>query len=122
MDCANNKFCRSLNEKDRAVLCAACSLRSFKKGQVTYREDLESLTWIYVSGVMITQTDFENDMLEDGDSHADKYTLADKERFLKYLSGQLSKIDLPDKDEPFLRERMLTMYANPARNFLKIHQ
>ena len=67
MECASNKFCRSLNDADRAVLCANCSLRSFKKGQVTYREDLESLTWIYVSGVMITQTDFEDGMLEHGD-------------------------------------------------------
>ena len=25
-------------------------------------------------------------------------------------------IELPGKDEDYLRERMLTMYANPARN------
>ena len=38
--------------------------------------------------------------------------------FHKYLQGQLAKIDIPDKDEEFLMERMLTMYANPARNHL----
>ena len=37
-----------------------------------------------------------------------------RERFEKYLQGQLAKIKLPEKDEPFLRERMLTMYANPV--------
>jgi hypothetical protein len=31
----------------------------------------------------------------------------------------MAKIELPNKDEAFLRERMLTMYANPVRNYLK---
>lgn len=36
--------------------------------------------------------------------------------FDKYLIGQLNKIDIPQKDEKYLLERMLTMYANPAIN------
>ena len=51
-----------------------------------------------------------------GSSSSDHYTPADVERFERYLQGQLSKIDIPNKDEDFLRERMLTMYANPVRN------
>ena len=54
-----------------------------------------------------------------GTDHSDKYTTADKQTFDKYLAGQLQKIDLPNKDEAFLHERMLTMYANPAINFAK---
>jgi len=46
------------------------------------------------------------------------YTATDEERFEKYLEGQLAKIDIPNKDEEYLRERMLTMYANPLRNKL----
>ena len=46
------------------------------------------------------------------------YTDEDKRRFEKYLQGQLAKISIPNKDEAFLRERMLTMYANPVRNYL----
>ena len=38
---------------------------------------------------------------------------------VKYIDGQLAKIDLPDKDDKFLTERMLTMYANPVINFIK---
>ena len=49
----------------------------------------------------------------DYDTH---YTPADKQRFDDYLQGQLAKIRLADKDEPFLRERILTMYANPVIN------
>lgn len=58
------------------------------------------------------------DSLEGGAQHADKYTAEDKAVFEKYLQGQLAKIDMPGKDEAFLRDRILTMYANPARNFL----
>lgn len=60
------------------------------------------------------------DML-DGTSFAKegKYTEADRQQFEAYLQGQLNKIDLADKNIPFLRERMLTMYANPLRNKMK---
>ena len=52
-------------------------------------------------------------------SSSSHYTSADVERFEQYLQGQLAKIKIPNKDEVFLRERMLTMYANPLRNYLK---
>ena len=58
------------------------------------------------------------DELNGDAANADHYTAADKKRFEDYLSGQLAKITISDKDEPYLRERMLTMYANPLRNKL----
>jgi hypothetical protein len=61
------------------------------------------------------------DELEGTQAHADHYTPKDKERFEQYLQGQLVKIKIPNKDEAFLRERMLTMYANPLRNYLKVN-
>ena len=57
------------------------------------------------------------DLLNGSTEHASCYTRKDVERFQKYLNGQLAKISLPQKDEAFLRERMLTMYANPLRNY-----
>lgn len=60
------------------------------------------------------------DMLEGNEAHAGRYTAEDKAVFEKYLQGQIAKIDIPNKDEAFLRERMLTMYANPARNCLAV--
>ena len=59
------------------------------------------------------------DELNGNEEHAAHYTTADKQRFEKYLNGQLAKINIPNKDEAFLRERMLTMYANPLRNKVK---
>jgi len=58
------------------------------------------------------------DELNGDHAHASYYTEADRQRFEQYLSGQLAKIQLPNKDVPFLRERILTMYANPVRNQL----
>ena len=58
------------------------------------------------------------DELNGNTQYADHYTAADKQRFEDYLQGQMAKITLPEKDEPFLRERMLTMYANPLINHL----
>ena len=58
------------------------------------------------------------DELNGDNANAAHYTDADKMRFEDYLAGQMAKIKLPNKDEAFLRERMLTMYANPVRNKL----
>ena len=51
-------------------------------------------------------------------AYAAHYTDADRQRFETYLSDQLAKISIPNKDEAFLRECMLNMYANPLRNKL----
>jgi len=56
------------------------------------------------------------DELNGDNAYAAHYTNADKQKFEQYLAGQIAKIQLPNKDEAFLRERMLTMYANPVRN------
>jgi hypothetical protein len=58
------------------------------------------------------------DLLSGERRNADHYTQKDEQRFEAYLQGQLAKIKLPEKDDAFLRERMLTMYANPLKNYL----
>ena len=60
------------------------------------------------------------DLLRGSADHADRYTAADRNAFEAYLGGQLDKIKLPNADIEFLRERMLTMYANPAINQLSV--
>ncbi len=58
------------------------------------------------------------DRLDGNGRFSGRYTAVDVQRFEAYIDGQLAKIDLPAKDEDYLRERLLTMYANPARNWL----
>lgn len=60
------------------------------------------------------------DILNGTKEHSSHYDDAYKAMFAKYIEGQLSKIDIPNKDEAFLRERMLEMYANPAKNHLRL--
>jgi hypothetical protein len=56
------------------------------------------------------------DSLHEGELFSNRYSKHDKEVFEKYVNGQIAKIQLPDPDVPFLRERILTMYANPVVN------
>lgn len=57
------------------------------------------------------------DLLSGNKAHAEHYTADDETRFKTYLQQQLAKIELPNPDNDYLKERLLTMYANPARNF-----
>ena len=58
------------------------------------------------------------DLLSGTEEFAAHYTAEDKQRFLGYLDKQLARIDIPNKDEAFLFEKMLQMYANPLKNYL----
>ena len=60
------------------------------------------------------------DLLNNGKDYISHYSGEDKAQFEQYLRQQIDKIDLPNKDEAFLRERLLEMYANPAKNQLAI--
>ena len=59
------------------------------------------------------------DELNGNTAYADNYSKADKQRFDEYLNERIAKVELDGKDEVFLRERILTMYANPAINKMK---
>ncbi len=56
------------------------------------------------------------DLLHGDSAHADHYTAEDKAQFEAYLKGQLDKIEMEGKDDAYLREQMLKMYANPTIN------
>ena len=56
------------------------------------------------------------DLLHGDSAHAGHYTAEDKAQFEVYLKGQLDKIEMEGKDDAYLREQMLKMYANPAIN------
>lgn len=58
------------------------------------------------------------DMLNGVNDQSKNYTAEERQRFEQYLDGQIAKITLPNKDEEFLRQTILTMYANPLRNKL----
>lgn len=62
------------------------------------------------------------DMLNNTHRFERKYTKEQREKFEEYLNGQIAKIDVSDistEEHGWLREMMLTMYANPLKNKLK---
>ena len=60
------------------------------------------------------------DLLENNNQYSNYYTHEEKQTFEDYITGQLNKIQIENKDEAYLRERILTMYANPAINHFKV--
>lgn len=59
-----------------------------------------------------------HDCLSGTETFSSHYTIEEKQRFLKYIDQQLGRIELANKDVPFLREKILLMYANPLTNYL----
>lgn len=58
------------------------------------------------------------DMLNGTSRFNEMYSLKDKKFFQEYLQKQLDKIVLPNKDEAYLRTKILEMYSNPLKNHL----
>lgn len=61
------------------------------------------------------------DLLSGTRRFSDHYGLKDKKAFEEYLQKQLDKIVISNKDENFLRKKILEMYANPLKNFLALN-
>lgn len=59
------------------------------------------------------------DLLLGNGEFAGKYTEEEKAHFEEYVQKQLDKINIPNKDIPFLKEKILYMYANPLINYLE---
>ena len=57
------------------------------------------------------------DMLNGDNSQSAYYTEQDKKEFQEYLDG---KIKIPNPDWEYLKERILTMYANPLINQISV--
>lgn len=54
---------------------------------------------------------------------ASRYTSEEVEKFKQYIDNQLKKVDVPElsaDDYDYMKEMMLTMYANPLRNNIKV--
>lgn len=59
------------------------------------------------------------DRLEGGQRFTSHYSAEEAARFEQYIEKKLSLITLPQKDDTFLRNALLRMYANPTYNHLK---
>lgn len=104
--CINDGLAKSEAEGRAQVVHEACTLidRSIHCGYYIY-----PCNYIAHDEVTGTQT------------YADKYTEADVKAFDAYIDTQLAKVDvndISDDERTFMRQMMLTMYANPLKNQL----
>ena len=97
-----NQWIDELSEMPKTEFYTAMAQRMDK--------DIHRGYWLYPCNYIAA------DELSGTKEYASHYTDADKKRFESYLTTQLAKITLPTKDEVFLRDCMLNMYANPLRN------
>ena len=58
------------------------------------------------------------DLLNQTDRFVEKYNDDQKADFENYLAKQMNRIDLENKDIPFLRLKLLEMYSNTLKNYL----
>ena len=61
------------------------------------------------------------DLLTGENRFANTDSEAEKVAARTYLDERLAMVDLPNRDDEFLRTKLLEMYANPLRNWLKAH-
>ena len=105
--------------------CASCinewidELAELPK-QEFYRVLAERITAEIHRGYMLYPCNFiAYDELNGTKHFADRYSAADVKKFDEYLNRQIAKVSVANPDIPFLRGRILTMYANPVENKLK---
>ena len=58
------------------------------------------------------------DTLKESKNFTNEYTSTEKQEFERYISLQIKKIEIENKDVTFLRTKILEMYANPLINKL----
>lgn len=56
------------------------------------------------------------DMMTGSEKFASEYSIEDRQNFNKYIDSQIDKIDIPQKDDEFLRHKMIEMYGNTVKN------
>lgn len=59
------------------------------------------------------------DMMTNTHTFANKYKLVDLHNFENYVTKQMDKIEVENKDEDFLRSKLIQMYGNALKNYLE---
>ena len=62
------------------------------------------------------------DLINNSNIFSEKYSEKENDNFIEYVNKQVDKIDIPNKDIDFLKERIIEMYANTLINHLSVEQ
>ena len=92
---------RSLPKPDLFARISACIDRRIHRNYRVYPGNYVAYDWLNGTTEFVSN-----------------YTEEEKQQFMNYIEQQLAKIKIPNKDEDFLREKLLLMYSNPLVNYL----
>ena len=59
------------------------------------------------------------DLFYNTNKYADKYNQHLKEAYIKYVNTQIEKVEIPNKDNQFLFNKIIEMYSNTVLNYEK---
>lgn len=62
------------------------------------------------------------DQMTGDNRFAEHYTEEEKQKFYTYINTQLDKINIKNKDIPFLRTKLIEMYGNTLKNYVDNQQ
>lgn len=73
---------------------------------------------IHASYTIFKNNKIAYDILYESNRFEKEYSASDRIDFERYISKQMNKIELENKDEDFLKSKMFEIYANPLKNQL----
>ncbi|MGL4994279.1 MAG: 1-acyl-sn-glycerol-3-phosphate acyltransferase [Bacteroidales bacterium] len=62
------------------------------------------------------------DLLNGESTYSTHYSNEEKNNFIEYVEKQVAKIDIANRDDEYLKQKIFEMYANPARNQIAARQ
>ncbi|MBF6628457.1 MAG: 1-acyl-sn-glycerol-3-phosphate acyltransferase [Proteiniphilum sp.] len=74
---------------------------------------------IHLNYLFFTHNYIAYDLMTDSHTFMHKYSMVDRNNFEKYITKQVDKIEVADKDEAFLRSTIILMYGNTLKNYLE---
>jgi hypothetical protein len=74
---------------------------------------------IHLNYLFFTHNYIAYDLMTDSHTFMHKYSMVDRNGFEKYISKQVDKIEVANKDEAFLRSKIILMYGNTVKNYLE---
>ena len=108
------KYYMAMKQKDKA-LAHATRAAQIEPDNATYQETLANMyigNHQYDKATAALERLYATNRVAAGAESTDE----EKAAFAHFIDNQLAKIQLDKPDVPFLRERLITMYANPFRN------
>jgi hypothetical protein len=61
------------------------------------------------------------DLVNNSGRFEEKYSIDDREKFIRYVDEQIDRIRMENKDYDFLRKKIYEMYSNILKNYLAAH-